>query len=82
MNLQMLRACDVCRLVDFDVSPKLCGYCGLCDAWLCVGCGGWSPSQLKRRAIAASKRLLEPGNRGNPEYAKELAKAAEQLKGA
>lgn len=82
MLLQVLRACDVCRLVDFDASPKLCAYCGLCDAWLCVGCNGWSPSQLARRAVAASKRLLEPGSHGNPQYVEELKRAAEQAKGA
>lgn len=78
MRVELLRACDVCRLVDLDASIKPCVYCGLCDAWLCSGCNGISPKQLLRRAEAAGKRLLEPGNRGNHEYVKELAKAAEQ----
>lgn len=78
MQLQMLRACDVCRLVDLDPSPKLCVLCPLCDAWLCTGCSGWTPKQLLRRAEAAAKRLLEPGSHGSPDYVKELAKAAEQ----
>lgn len=83
MQLQMLRACDVCRLVDLDASPKPCSYCGLCDAWLCVGCNGISPRQLARRALAASKRLLEPGFRGDPKYVSELDRVAKEAnKGA
>lgn len=75
----MLRACDVCRLVDLDPLPKLCSYCGLCDAWICFGCNGISPKQLLRRAEAAAKRLLEPGNHGNHEYSKALAEAAKEV---
>lgn len=78
MRLQMPRVCDVCRLVDLDPSPKLCSYCPLCDAWLCVGCNGISPRQLARRAIAASKRLLEPGSHTQPQYVAELERVAKE----
>lgn len=79
MVLQELRACDVCRLLDFDTKAKLCSYCALCDAWLCIDCGGWSPQQLLRRAQAASKRLIEPGFRGSCEYVESLEKAAQKV---
>ena len=32
----VLEVCDVCRLIDGDVSPKWCAYCSLCDSWVCV----------------------------------------------
>ena len=65
MILRALRACDVCRLLDFDVSQKLCTYCGMCDAWICEqDSNRW----LTRRIPAAIKRKREPGYRGIPNY--------------
>lgn len=31
-----MHVCDVCSRVDGDFREKLCGYCGLCDAWICI----------------------------------------------
>lgn len=63
-----IRACDVCRILDFDVEVKLCNYCGLCDAWICQeDQGKWG-----RRIQAALKRKLEPGFRGDPTYTDKI----------
>jgi len=70
---QQLRACDVHRLVDFDVTPRLCFYCGLCDAWICNECA----PQWGRRIKAAVKRKLEPGFRGDPMYSEKLNEKGE-----
>lgn len=64
MITQQHRMCDVCRLVDFDTTHKVCVYCSLCDAWICQS----DFSDLKRRAIAAAKRILEPGYVGDPNF--------------
>lgn len=58
------RACDVCRLVDYNCEPKECGYCGLCDAYICVGCQNNWP----RRLQAALRRKLEPDYKGLDNY--------------
>lgn len=50
-----LEICDVCRLIDGDVSPKWCAYCSLCDAWVCVD----DQSRPGRRLHAAYLRRLE-----------------------
>jgi hypothetical protein len=63
-----VRMCDVCRLLDFDTTSKQCSYCGLCDAWICQSCN----PQWGRRLKAAVKRKLEPGFRGDPNYADKL----------
>jgi hypothetical protein len=60
------RACDVCRILDFDVSQKICGYCSLCDAWICQD----DQNRWDRRIKAAILRKLEPGYSGHPEYEK------------
>lgn len=31
-----LKICEVCRLLDKDNSEKLCGWCQMCDAWICI----------------------------------------------
>lgn len=55
------RACDVCRLIDYNTTIKRCAYCGLCDAWICESdSGNWV-----RRTKAAIKRKLEPGYKGS-----------------
>jgi hypothetical protein len=64
ITTRQTRPCDVCRLVDFDCTPKSCGYCGLCDAWICDECNGNWPKRLK----AAIKRKLEPGYQGQSDY--------------
>ena len=58
------RACDVCRLVDYDTTPKMCSYCSLCDAWICEA----DTSNWVRRIKAALKRKTEPGYKGQPNY--------------
>jgi len=61
---QRMTICDVHRLVDYDTTARLCGYCGLCDAWICQE----DQSRWDRRLRAAVKRKLEPGYRGLPNY--------------
>lgn len=60
--------CDVCRLVDFDTTPKLCFHCGLCDAWICQA----DASKWGRRIEAALRRKLEPGFVGDPQYTDKI----------
>jgi hypothetical protein len=60
--------CDVCRLLDYDVSKKLCGYCGMCSSWLCEA----DTNNWPRRIKAAIKRRLEPGYQGLPDYPEKL----------
>lgn len=74
-----VRACDVCRLLDFDCTPKLCFYCPMCDAWICQVDGQdtlkvW----LTRRLPAAAKRALESGFRGDPNYVANESKKLTQ----
>jgi hypothetical protein len=61
---KQLRICDVCRLVDYDTTEKICGYCPLCDAWICDA----DATDWVRRIKAAVLRKLEPGYRGDPNY--------------
>lgn len=68
ITTQQTRMCDVCRLVDFDVSNKLCGYCPLCDAWICSGCKNNWPKRFK----AMLKRRLEPGYSGEKDYVEKM----------
>lgn len=65
--------CDVCRLLDYDASIKFCGYCPICDAWIC------QPDQNNwvRRLQAAAKRKLEFGYRGDPDYVDKIKKEME-----
>jgi hypothetical protein len=69
-----MRVCDVHRILDFDVTPRLCVYCGMCDANICTDC----QPKWGRRLRAAAKRMLEPGYRGVSNY-QELAVTPEQL---
>ena len=62
-SLQM-HICDVCRLLDYDTTKKLSGYCKLCDAWICQK----DESNWIRRLKAAAKRKLEYSYRGLPNY--------------
>lgn len=55
--------CDVCRLLENDVSPKNCAYCNLCDSWICES----DLPRWGRRARAALKRHLEPLYKGVPD---------------
>ena len=62
------RICDVCRILSYDTTPKLCGYCGLCDAWICPeDMNNWT-----RRLKAAVKRKFEPGYKGLPDYENQI----------
>ena len=58
--------CDVCRLLDGDLSEKPCGYCEMCDSWICER----DKACWQRRIWAAVKRKLEFGYKGHPEYEK------------
>lgn len=52
--LYAVGACEVCRLVDGDDSPKVVRWCDFCRAWICDGCwGDW-----KRRTRAAIRRRI------------------------
>lgn len=62
------RICDVCRLCDFDTTTKLCRYCPLCDAWICID----DDIRWDRRLKAAVKRKLEVGYSGLPNYEKTI----------
>jgi hypothetical protein len=61
---RQFRVCDVHRLLDFDVTPRDCGYCPMCDAWICME----DQNRWDRRLKAALKRKLEPGYVGLPNY--------------
>jgi len=58
------RMCDVHRLLDYDTTDRLCGYCSLCDAFICKEC----EPRWDRRIRAAIKRKLEPGYKGILNY--------------
>jgi len=64
IQTQQFRTCDVCRLLDYDCERKLCFYCSLCDAWICVA----DNNRWDRRLRAAIKRKLEPGYSGLQNY--------------
>lgn len=49
--------CDVCRLVDGDLSTKLCTWCGTCKAWICDA-DWWN---LGRRGLAMALRRMGRG---------------------
>lgn len=71
--------CDVCRLIDQDLSLKPCGYCGLCDAYICKEDTDWKNFRVASRRIRAFyRRKLEPDFKGNPDYDK-LAVSKEEL---
>jgi len=58
------RICDVHRLLDYDCENRVCFYCGMCDAWICME----DSNRWDRRIRAALKRKLEPGYGGLPNY--------------
>lgn len=45
--------CDVCRLVDNDLTIKWCEHCTACKAWICDPCR----PRMERRAMAMYYRL-------------------------
>jgi hypothetical protein len=51
------RPCDVCRLVDGDVTPKKCFYCSFCKAWLCDNCKWHLPKRGKAMTIMAARAV-------------------------
>ena len=67
------KICDVHRLLDYDTANRLCTYCSLCDAWICIEC----QPQLVRRLKAAIKRKFEPGFRGDPTYSDKFNEQGE-----
>lgn len=54
------RICDVCRLVDGDMSLKEGFFCPLCDSWICFN-DQW---RFDRRANAAIRRKFEFSYKG------------------
>jgi hypothetical protein len=50
-----LQVCDVCRLVDGDLSVKLCDWCQSCKAWICQK--DWN--NWPRRSLAAIRRMRQ-----------------------
>jgi hypothetical protein len=66
--MSQLCICDVCRLLDNDMTPKLGAYCNLCDAFICEA----DQSNWARRLLAAAKRRLEPDYFGQPDYVEKI----------
>ena len=50
----MTGICEVCRLIDNDLSVKVCQFCRTCNAWICAAC--WN--NLARRARAMVLRRM------------------------
>lgn len=72
--------CDVCRLLDYDTTKKLCKYCDLCDSWICEKDGNWlNPIAAARRIAAAIKRRLEGGYRGQSDYPEKIQAQLKEL---
>ena len=69
ITTSQMHICDVCRLLDYDTERKFCGYCSLCDAWIC----DQDQPQWGRRILAAAKRKMEFGYSGLLNY-EEIAK--------
>jgi hypothetical protein len=61
-----LVVCDVCRILESDLTLKYCDYCGLCDSWICKQ----DQEAWWRRTKAFWKRRVEPNFRGDPNYIK------------
>jgi hypothetical protein len=53
-----MQVCDVCRLLDGDRRQKLCAYCPICDAWICVQ----DVSNWGRRGRASALAMAERFN--------------------
>ena len=51
---QAFTTCTVCWILDHDSRPKLCSYCGTCDAWVCER----DQKNYLRRALAMARRAL------------------------
>lgn len=68
-----LHVCDVCRLLNQDTSEKPCGFCGMCDSWICKD-DTW---RWDRRVRAFYKRRIEPGFKGMQDYDKKAVSAEE-----
>jgi hypothetical protein len=49
-----IQVCDVCKLLDNDLTLKECYYCGTCKAWICRS----DQTALGRRARAMIKRKI------------------------
>lgn len=64
IRVNELKICDVCRLLDGDITPKICFYCGFCDSHICDADG----LRWDRRARAFWKRRVEPTFKGDPNY--------------
>jgi hypothetical protein len=64
IQTNQLVVCSICRILDYDCTPKLCSYCPLCDAWICAA----DNNRWDRRLRAAIKRKLEPGYKGLQNY--------------
>jgi hypothetical protein len=56
------RHCDVCFLLDGNLTPKQVLYCKLCDAFMCEPCRK-SPGRRLGAKIARTMRKILNGNR-------------------
>ena len=64
IRVNELVPCDVCRLLDGDLTPKNCFYCAFCDSNICQEDG----LRWDRRARAFLKRKFEATFKGDPNY--------------
>jgi len=51
--LRQVRPCDVCIILDKDISEKDCSYCAVCEAWICRN----DENDIVRRTRAFSAKL-------------------------
>ena len=68
ISITQFRICDVHRLLDFDISNRLCEYCSICDSWICQE----DSFRWDRRIRAMMKRKLEAGFQGDTTYSERL----------
>lgn len=50
-----IAVCDVCRLIDGDITHKYCFYCSFCDSEICMA----DANDWGRRAHAKALRMWE-----------------------
>jgi len=56
-----LTICDVCYLLDNDMTVKLCGYCEMCSSWICeADMGNW-PRRIKAAIKAQGSKEAVAG---------------------
>jgi hypothetical protein len=53
------RPCDVCVKLDGDATPKLCGYCSVCNAWMCETCIPDIPRRTRAFGLKVAEKVKE-----------------------